>query len=113
MRRWAGEQLSSAGRCRLLKNGTVVKCCLIDDSEDDYALCATERGTVLTCACPRRRRQKEYLPITGEDAMDPIESSGCCGHGALCAVTCLAAHPSSNFFRDVRFRQQSHHLGRR
>ena len=49
VRRWAGEQLSSAGRCRLLKNGTVVKCCLIDDAEDDHALCRRNEVPFLTC----------------------------------------------------------------
>ena len=110
VRRWAGEQLSSAGRCRLLKNGTVVKCCLIDDSEDDYALCATEAGTVLTCvpgaddkrvSADHRRR----LWIRPKVAAVVVS-----GHFA--PITCLAAHPSQSAFCDLRFRQQNHHLGR-
>ena len=102
VRRWAGEQLSSAGRCRLLKNGTVVKCCLIDDSEDDDAtLCATERGTVLTCV--PGADDKKNICRSPAKTVDQSKVAAVVVTGHFAPVTCLAAHPS-HFFRDVRFR---------
>jgi WD40 repeat protein len=96
VRRWAGEQLSSAGRCRLLKNGTVVKCCLIDDAEDDYALCATERGTVLTCV--PGADDKKNICRSPAKTVDQSKVAAVVVTGHFAPVTCLAAHPSQSAF---------------
>ena len=96
VRRWAGEQLGSAGRCRLLRSGAVVACALIDDTQDDFALCATERGTILTCV----PGAADTSPMRQSPArrVDQAKVAAVVVSGHFGAITALAAHPATPIF---------------
>lgn len=96
VRRWAGEQLGSAGRCRLLKSGAVVACALIDDTQDDYALCATERGTILTCV--PGAEDTSLMRQSPARRVDRAKVAAVVVSGHFGAITALAAHPATPIF---------------